>query len=259
MTLRVTTDDGLATVALDRPEVRNAIDLQLMTALRDALGALKPEHPKALVLTGTGTAFCAGADLALVRNVVDEDDFGILAELVDLVADVVLALRSFPCPTVTAVEGPAVGAGMGLALATDLRVLGRSATFIPGYFSIAATPDGGGSYFLARTIGSARTIAALLRNEPIDALTLAAWGLADEVVNDGGVLDAARALAWRVSVAPPLALVGMRKLVDAATTQSLEDQLAAERVSIASLWPTQDYGEGVRAFLERRPPRFEGR
>jgi 2-(1,2-epoxy-1,2-dihydrophenyl)acetyl-CoA isomerase len=187
-----------------------------------------------------------------------EDPATVLAPLVDALHDLIKAMRALPFPVVAAVEGPAVGAGMGLALATDVRVIATSAIFLPGYMAIGASPDGGTSYFLARSLGGARAASAYLRGKPLPSELLAAAGLADEVVEDGEALSTAEGVAQELAGTPPLALVRMRTLVDRAPTQSLDAQLDLERDLVAELWPSHDFREGVGAFLERRRPTFEG-
>jgi 2-(1,2-epoxy-1,2-dihydrophenyl)acetyl-CoA isomerase len=258
--VEVVRDGPCTTVLLNRPEVRNALSREMVAGLQRVADELTAAPPGAVVLTGAGArAFCAGVDLGLVRAALDGDFAVELGGLVAALHRLVLQLRAVACPVIAAVEGPAVGAGMGLALAADLRVVGRSALFVPGWFGIGATPDGGSSYLLARSVGAARATAAVLRNRPLDAATMASWGLADEVVDDGTALAAALELGAAVASAPPVALVNLRRLMDTATTNDLARQLDAEQASVAALWETADFREGVTAFLERRPPAFTGR
>lgn len=258
MTLDVRLDDGVGVVTLDRPEKFNAMTVELVAALDDAVGKLVGDGAKAMVLAGRGRMFSAGADLGLVRAALDGEPATVLGPLVDTLHAAVRRLRAAPFPTVAAVEGSAVGAGMGLALATDLRVVGRSARFVPAYLAIGASPDGGVSYWLSRALGAVRATALLVRNQPVAAAELAALGLADEVVDDGAATEAAIALARTLTNLPPGALRRTRDLVDRASTQGLDAQLDAERDAIAAQWRSADFREGVTAFLEKRPPRFTG-
>ena len=248
--------DGVAVLTLSRQAALNALDLEMLHALREALGTVSAE---ALVLTGAGGAFCTGADLQLVRRAVAGDAGAALTPLLDALHGCVLALRALPIPTVAAVEGPAVGAGMGLGLACDLRVLGSGATLVPGYLRIGASPDGGVSWLLSRAVGSLRATSILLQGRPIDADRCLALGLADAVVDDGGALDAARALAARVAGAAPRALVAMRRLTERAGANTLTEQLDLERATVMELWTGADFREGVTAFLEKRRPTFRRR
>jgi 2-(1,2-epoxy-1,2-dihydrophenyl)acetyl-CoA isomerase len=147
---------------------------------------------------------------------------------------------------------------MGLALACDLRVLGAGAQLVPGYLRIGASPDGGVSWLLSRAVGAARANAILLQGRPLDAYRCLALGLADEVVADGGALDAALALAGRLAGAAPRALVAMRGLTERAGANTLTEHLDLERATVMDLWTGSDFREGVTAFLEKRRPRFTG-
>ena len=256
MSVTLAIEDGVATVVLDDPASRNAMSVEQMTQVVEAVSSAAAEGVRSLLLGATGTAFCAGADLTLLRSALQGETATILGELVDAVNDACGALRSVRCPTIAAVEGPAVGAGMALALAADLRIVATTTRFIPGFLGIGATPDSGASYALVRMLGQSRAMSFVLRNRPINAETIVAWGLAEEIADDGATLAAARRLADELGHVPADALVGTRKLFDLSPTNALDVQLAAEKAMIASMWPTADYREGVTAFLERRRPSF---
>jgi 2-(1,2-epoxy-1,2-dihydrophenyl)acetyl-CoA isomerase len=238
--------------------VRNALDLPTLRDLGAAMDEVTAKGARAVVLAGAGGAFCSGADLAILREAFEGDTSAVLGPMVESLHALIRRTRALPLPIVASLEGPAVGAGMGLALAADLRVAAHSAIFIPGYFAIGASPDGGVSYFLTRALGAARTAALMLRNRALSAEDLVALGLAEEVVEDGEALGAAHRLAKQVASAPPLSLVRLRRLVDLATTQGLGPQLDAEESLVAELWVSADFREGVAAFVERRPPKFTG-
>ena len=259
MTVRYSIADGVAVAEIDRPDVRNAIDLATLAALDQAIDSAVADGARALVLAGRGPAFCAGADLGLVRQAFAGDAPSVLGPLVDTLHALIRRVRSLPMPVVAGLEGPAVGAGMGLALAADVRVAARSALLVPGYFGIGSSPDGGVSYFLTRALGAARATALTIRNRPLRADDMLAAGLVEEVVDDGKAVDAAKDLAAELAAStPPLALVRLRALVDEATVRNLDAQLDAERQGVAELWPSADFREGVGAFLERRRPSFSG-
>lgn len=258
MTVSTTIESGVARVELNRPDVRNAINIESLEALDEALTQVEADGARAVVLAGRGVNFCAGADLALVKSAFAGNAAATLGPLVESLHRVIRHLRTLPMPVVAALEGPAVGAGMGLALAADLRVAGRSALLIPGYFAIGASPDGGVSYFLTRALGGTRAASLILRNQPLTAQDLLDSGLAEEVVDDGAAVAAATDLAASVAGSPPLALLRMRTLVDSATTNDMATQLDRERDLVAELWATTDFREGVGAFLERRRPTFTG-
>jgi len=250
-------EGNVARVLLRRPAVRNAVSAELLDALHDALSSPLLESASAVVLAGAGDTFCAGADLSVVRAAMKGDTDAVLGAMVTKLHAIISLLRSLPVPVVAAVEGAAVGAGMGLALAADLRVAGRSAVFVPGSLAIGATPDAGVSYFLTRALGGPRATAVLLQNQPLRAEALLEAGLVEQVVDDGDTLAAATALALRVATSvPATSLLAARRLVDQATTQGLDAQLAAEEREFRTVWGGPDFREGVTAFLERRPPTF---
>jgi 2-(1,2-epoxy-1,2-dihydrophenyl)acetyl-CoA isomerase len=259
MTVRTSVEGGVATILLDRPEVRNAMNLELLAGIRAGLEEAAEHGARAAVLAGAGGTFCAGADLAYVRQAFDGDAEAVLRPLVTTLHELIGFMRGLPFPIVATLEGYAVGAGMGLALAADARVASRSASLLPGYFAIGASPDGGVSYFLTRALGGARATSLILRNTTLGADELLALGLVEEVVDDGQALAAAQALAAELTSVPPLALVRMRQLVDSASVQLLQAQLDDEERLVAELWPAADFKEGVSAFLERRRPQFAGR
>ena len=259
VSLHLSLDDGIGQVVLSRPEAMNSLTIDLIDEIGEAFASLQADGAHAAVLAGEGRCFCAGADLSLVRAALEGDAPSILAPLVDHLHTVIRLIRQLPFPVVAAVEGPAVGAGMGLALSADLRVVGASAKFVPGYLGIGASPDGGVSYFLTRSLGAAKAASIVIRNRPLGAQQLLADGLADEVVEDGTTLAAASALARSVASLPPLALIRTRQLIDHATTQDLDHQLDLERELVSQLWDSTDFTEGVTAFLEKRPARYEGR
>jgi 2-(1,2-epoxy-1,2-dihydrophenyl)acetyl-CoA isomerase len=252
-------DGGVGLLELHRPDQMNALTVDLVTALGGEAERLVADGAKALVLAGRGPAFCAGADLGLVRQSLDGDPHAALEPLVAGLHASIRRLQTLPVATVAAVEGPAVGAGLGLALTTDLRVVAEGARLIPGYMGIGSSPDGGVSWFLVRALGRARAQRLLLLNETVTAQTAHELGLADEVVADGTAVDAAIALARRVVGLPAQALVRVRELTDAASRQELGAHLDHEQRLVTELWDTHDFREGVSAFVERRSPQFTGR
>ncbi|MEY9211776.1 enoyl-CoA hydratase/isomerase family protein [Thermobifida halotolerans] len=258
MSLETSLTDRVGLIELNRPDRMNAMTVDLVRSLGDEAASLVERGARALVLTGRGPAFCAGADLSLVDRALAEEPAPVLTPLVEELHRSLKRLRGLPVPLVAAVEGPAVGAGMGLALCADLRILGEGARLVPGYMGIGSSPDGGVSYFLTRMLGSARALSLLLRNQPVSAAEAAALGLAEPAVPDGSARQAALALARSLTSAPPLALLRARELVDRASTLGFAEQLDLEQERVSELWKTHDFTEGVRAFLQRRPPEFRG-
>lgn len=253
-------DGTVGLLEINRPERMNSLTVEVVQAIGTAARDLVSQGAGAIVLAGRGPTFCAGADLGLVGDALAGQPEPVLTPLVDGLHASIRVLRSLPVPVLAAVEGPAVGAGLGLALSADVRVLGEGARLVPGYTAIGSSPDGGVSHFLPRMIGSARAMRILLTNQTLDAATSASLGLADEVVPDGSAVKAAQDWAARLaSTTAPLALVRLRELVDASTTQDLSTHLDHEQRLVSELWETRDFREGVSAFLERRTPDFNGR
>lgn len=256
--LEVTVDDGIGVLTIDRPDTLNALTVEVATGLGAAAEDAIARGARAIVLTGRGSTFCAGADLSIVGKALASDPHAALTPLVAGLHDSLLRLRALPVPVVAAIEGPAVGAGFGLALAADLRVMALSARFVPGYLAIGASPDGGVSFLLTRMIGSARAMSLILNNRPVKADEAAQVGLAETVVDDGTALTAAREMAARLTGTAPLALLRVRELIDRATEHNFGEHLALEQQRVTELWDTADFVEGVSAFVQRRKPNFRG-
>lgn len=253
-------EEGIARLRLRRPAARNALTPALVGDLLDAVRSPVVAGARALVLSGEGPIFCSGVDLTVLRRTLADGDLGgVLTSLLDGLHTAIRALRALPVPVIAAVDGAAAGAGLGLALAADLRVAGRSAVFVPAYLAIGASPDGGVSFHLTRALGGPRAAAAIIRNRRLGAAELAAAGLVEQVVDDGEAEASAVRLAAEVAGTAPLALLALRRLVDAAPTHGLDAHLDLEAETIRSVSTSADFAEGVAAFLERRPPDFLGR
>ena len=255
----ITVDDGIGWLTLRRPQARNPMNPEFVEAMLSALDAL-PDGLGAVVLFGEGPAFSVGGDIrffhdAIADGAADER----LPPMLLGIHTIMRKLKAVPVPTIAAVEGAAAGGGIGLACACDLRVIGESTVFVPGFGALGLSPDSGTSYHLTRALGSAAANAAFLRNRRITAAELAACGLADEVAPDGEVRAAAQRLAVEVAGAAPAALLATRRLVDAATGHTFDEHLDDEAETISARFPTEDFAEGVSAFLERRHPKFPGR
>jgi 2-(1,2-epoxy-1,2-dihydrophenyl)acetyl-CoA isomerase len=180
--------------------------------------------------------------------------------MLDQMATLLVSLRRLPMPIIVAWEGAAVGAGAGIALAGDLRVVARSAVLITGHARIGMTPDGGLSALLTRAVGGARAMSLMLRGATLDAQALDSYGLADEIVEDGSAIDTAVAMARSLGQSSaPLAVLGLRDLVDRAARSSLADQLETETWWATRVFETSDFHEGIGAFFDRRNPAFTGK
>jgi enoyl-CoA hydratase/carnithine racemase len=249
--------DGVRTITLARPEARNALTEAMVDALHDAIArAARDDAVRALVLTGRGTAFCAGADLGRFAGRVDQVAFRFeshrLTELVGLV-------ERIEKPVVAAVNGVAVGLGVQLALSCDLRVGAESARFAFTEGRLGLLPSHGGVARLVRLVGLARARDLLLGSATIDAHRAHEFGLLTEVVPDGELLVAAARLAADALRRAPQSYGLTKRLLLLAASADLQSAMAAETMAQSLLVATSDHEEGVRAARERRPPEFTGR
>jgi 2-(1,2-epoxy-1,2-dihydrophenyl)acetyl-CoA isomerase len=232
----------------------------MLRALRRALNeAERDPSCRAVLLTGAGRGFCAGQDLS--ERTVSSDgpppDLG--ASLDGLYNPLIRRLRATPLPIVCAVNGPAAGAGANLALACDIVIAARSATFLQAFARIGLAPDAGGTFFLTRKIGPARARGLAMLAEPLSAEQAAAWGLIWKAVEDEALMDEAHAICARLASGSAAALAAIKQGIEAAATNDLSEQLDFERDLQRGLGRAGDYREGVRAFLEKRPAKFGGR
>jgi 2-(1,2-epoxy-1,2-dihydrophenyl)acetyl-CoA isomerase len=257
--VRVEQRDGWRKLILNRPDKLNAAnDAMLSTVLR-ALDDAEADHTcRALLLTGEGRGFCAGQELgpAVMTGPDGPPDLGKVAGLHHRV---VRRLRTVPLPVVCAVNGVAAGAGASYALACDIALAARSATFIQAFVKIGLVPDSGASFFLPRRIGEARARALAMLGETVDAERAAAWGMIWKVVDDAALQQEAEALASRLAQQPSEALAAIKRLFAATGNNTLDAQLDLEQKLQAAAGRSADYAEGVHAFLEKRTPLFRGR
>lgn len=246
-------------VTLNRPKRLNAFNEEMHVALAAALaGAEADANCHALLLTGAGRGFCAGQDL--------NDRLAELGETVMIGSTLeqyyiplIRKLRALPFPIVAAVNGVAAGAGANIALACDIVLAARSATFIQSFSKIGLIPDSGGTWFLPRLLGSARAGALTLLAEPVSADKAEAWGLIWKVVDDEQLITEADKLCEHFAMAPTFGLALTKRALDASWTNDLTTQLDLERDLQREARLSPDYAEGIRAFLEKRPARFTGR
>ena len=249
--------DGVATITLNRPERLNALTNTMFRELGEALDRVAGGPGlRAVLLTGAGRGFCAGADLA--GDGIDSDA-DLDAALVTLYNPMVRRLQTFKRPIVCAVNGVAAGAGCNLALACDIVVAGRAASFMQAFARIGLIPDAGGTFLLPRLVGRARALGLALLAEGLPAETAAEWGLIWRCVDDAALMDEAGALAARLAKGPTKAYALMTQAFAASLDNGLEEQLATEARLQGEAGRSADYAEGVAAFLEKRPARFQGR
>jgi 2-(1,2-epoxy-1,2-dihydrophenyl)acetyl-CoA isomerase len=222
--VRVLVDDRVALVALNRPERMNAVTPELFAALSDALAAVATDDVRVVVLTGEGRGFCAGADLKAPRPTLQPGS----RRLRQLYHPVIAQLSQLRKPVIAAVNGPAVGAGLSLAAAADIRIASQDALFVPGFVDVGLAPDNGASWHLPRIIGPSRAALWLLSGARVDATQALEWGLADEVVPADLVRDRAMELAHAMAAKPGVGMVETLLLLRSARDSTLTQQLEAE-------------------------------
>lgn len=252
--IRYDLTEGVATLTLNRPEVMNALSTSMRAEVRQAMLRAHDEA-RVIVLTGAGLAFCSGQDLQDAGAI---GSFDLERILNDEYVPMIKAITDSPVPTIAAVNGVAAGAGANLALAADIVIAAESASFIQAFTRIGLVPDAGGSYWLPRQIGMARSMGAMLLGDRISAREAADWGMIYEVVADDGFADRVRARAAQLAAGPGVAYRGVKDLLRASFANDLDGQLALEARLQGACGQTQDFREGVAAFIEKRPPRFGG-
>ena len=245
---------GIATITLNRPEVMNALSSALRRELLDALRRSQAEA-RVMVLTGAGRAFCSGQDLQDAGKIGSFDLERILNEEY---VPMLKAITDSPIPTIAAVSGAAAGAGANLALAADIVIAAESASFIQAFTRIGLVPDAGGSYWLPRQIGLARSMGAMLLGDKITARQAADWGMIYEAVPDADFAAHVLARAAQLAAGPAVAYRGVKAMLRASFGNDLDAQLAMEARLQGQCGLTTDFREGVAAFLEKRPARFAG-
>ncbi len=251
--------DGIAKLTLNRPDRLNSFNDAMHAEVREVIARLEADRSvRTLVITGAGRGFCAGQDLG-DRAVAPGDappDLG--ASIERNYKPLVLGLRRLPFPVICAVNGVAAGAGANIALACDVVLAARSASFVQAFCKIGLVPDSGGTYWLPRLVGTARAMGLALLGDRVSGEQAAAWGLVWKCVDDAALADEAMSLAGHFASAPTLGLARTKQALQASLGNTLEAQLDLERDFQRELGRTHDYGEGVRAFVEKRVPGFRG-
>lgn len=248
----------VAILRLDDPAALNAVSLDMIDEINHALDA-QVQTSRALILTGSGRAFCAGANLGGGLSTVGDDgltDTG--ASLESHINPLMTRLRGLPIPWVSAVRGPAAGVGCSLAVAADIVIASETAYFLQAFVRIGLVPDGGSSWLLTRAVGRARAMEMMLLGERLPAAQALAWGLINRVVADGELDDAALTMAQGLAAGPTRSLAMIRQVAWAAADMDWKQVLHHERMLQKDAGNTQDHAEGVLAFQEKRPARFTG-
>lgn len=252
-TILLAIDGAVGTLTLNRPDKLNSFTRQMHEELADALdGIAKAGTLRALVLTGAGRGFCAGQDLA--------DADGDLGQTVDRYYNpLIRRLRALDLPVIAAVNGVAAGAGANLALACDIVLAGRSASFIQAFTKIGLVPDSGGTWTLPRLVGMARATALIMLGDKVPAEQAADWGMIWKCVDDSALLTEAGKMAAHLATQPTKGLALQKRALDASWTNDLSQQLDTERDLQSQAGATEDFREGVNAFMQKRAPNFQGR
>ena len=257
-TIRFEVADQVATLTLNRPDKLNSYTAEMHAELKDALGrvAAADSGVRALLLTGAGRGFCAGQDLSQRSGPVVPD----LGETIEKQFNpLIRTLRTLEVPVIGAVNGIAAGAGMSLALACDITLAARSASFLQAFAKIGLIPDAGSTFFLPRLAGEARARGLAMLADKISAEQAAAWGLIWKVVDDAQLMPEATSLARQLAAQPTRGLALIKQAFNRSAANDLDRQLDVERDLQRLAGRTEDYREGVAAFLEKRAPRFTGR
>ncbi len=256
--VRVERRDAWRILAIERPEKMNALDLATLECLHAELGAAEADPAcRAVILTGSGRAFCAGADLTAQREAPGARDLGHSIETTW--NPLVRRLAGLAVPTIAAVNGVAAGAGANLALGCDIVLAARSARFIQAFIRIGLVPDCGGTFHLPRLVGAARARALAMLAEPVEAAQAEAWGMIWRAVDDAALMAEAEAMAARLAALPTAALVRTRRALLASGANGLDAQLDLERDLQRESGYEPDHAEGVNAFRDKRAPVFAAR
>ncbi len=250
---------GIARITLNRPDRLNSFNMAMHAELREALAEVKADKTlRVLLLTGAGRGFCAGQDLADRAVAPGGAPVDLGASIETNYRPLVLALRELPLPVVCAVNGVAAGAGANIALACDIVIAAKSASFIQAFCKIGLIPDSGGTYFLPRLVGAARAMGLAMLGDKLPAATAAEWGLIWQCVDDTELKPAVEVLLARLAEAPTRGLAATKRALHASASSTLQAQLDLERDLQRELGYSADYREGVAAFGAKRPPAFTG-
>jgi 2-(1,2-epoxy-1,2-dihydrophenyl)acetyl-CoA isomerase len=253
--VETTREDAVLTIALNRPDKLNAFDAATHKAFAGALKQAADPEVRAVVLTGAGRGFCVGQDLAELTD----GDRDVAALLRERWNRHVVGLRGLEKPVLAAVNGAAAGAGLSLACACDLRIAADSAAFVPAFVNVGLVPDTGGSWLVPRVLGYARAFDWMCTGRKLDSAEALAWGLVAEVVPADEVLERTQERAAALAALPTRAIAMTKRLFERAASSRLEEQLELEAQLQVAATRTDDFAEGVAAFLEKREPRFSGR
>ena len=256
----VEVDGAVGTVTLNRPDKLNSFTVDMVQELKDALTMLAGSAAvRVIVLTGAGRAFCAGADVGLLRSLIEKFDEATGRRLVDGMRGVAAIMRQAPQPVLGSLNGVAAGGGANLALGCDLRIAADTAQIGQVFMKIGLHPDWGGTFFLPRLVGPSKALELLLGADLVDAAECLRLGLVNRVVPAAQLAEATRDWALRIAAAPPLAVRRAKQAVYLSERASLEEMLDYELDAQLACFQSADGREGIAAYFEKRPPRFAGR
>ena len=256
-TIKLARDQGLATLTLNAPDKLNAVSRRMIAEIKQAWEEIGGDGGvRAVLLTGTGRGFCAGADLSDPDRKNDADSGSALDKFFN---PVIRTMRTLPKPIVAAVNGVAAGVGMSFAMAADITIAAKSASFLQAFARIGLLPDGGSTWFLPRRVGEQRARALAMLAPQISAEQAKQWGLIWDVVDDAELMARATELARRLANGPTQSLARIKSAMNQASQNDLAQQLDLERDYQRELGRTEDFREGVAAFLAKRKAEFKGK
>jgi 2-(1,2-epoxy-1,2-dihydrophenyl)acetyl-CoA isomerase len=252
--------DGVAVLTLNRPDRMNSFNTEMHAEVRDALKQVKKDQAvRCLLITGNGRGFCAGQDLS-DRNVDPNAEMPNLGESIEKNYNpLIRTLQGLEMPVICAVNGVAAGAGANIAFACDIVLAARSASFIQAFCKIGLVPDSGGTWTLPRLVGHARAMALSMLGDKISAEQAQSWGMIWQVIDDEQLKDEALSLAKRLATQPTKGLALIKRAIQSSWDNSFDEQLDLERDLQTLAGRTEDYREGVKAFMEKRQPEFKGK
>ncbi|HKZ77098.1 MAG TPA: enoyl-CoA hydratase-related protein [Pyrinomonadaceae bacterium] len=250
----------VAVLTLNRPESLNALTVSMARELKAAISVATEQHSRAIVLTGSGRAFCAGGDLREMQQMAEQQGRieAFFDEPLRLINQCVLLIQKTLLPILAAVNGVAAGGGCNLALACDLVIAAESARFNQAFIKVGLSPDCGGTFILPRLVGWKRAAELMMTGEILSAARALEMGMINRVVPDSDLMSQSLSMAQKLAESPTVAIGRIKQLLQASATNDIGSQLELERLAQIESGKTKDFTEGVSAFIEKRPPKFMG-